>query len=108
VEWRREVGDGFTIIPPGRTLPWPTLVFSSDFNLFPKAFDLPVPLEVEVGHIDCTATIFNFFQAIQTLAHHSKVAFVTGKTSPVPWAFEFVCHVDRQVILACFLRIAGC
>ena len=106
VEGTWEVGGGFGTVFARGAKPRPTLIFTSDIDLFPEPLDLPVPVDVKVGDIDRAATFFQLFHAVQTFSHESKVALVTWEALAMPWAFEVIRDLHGQIVFFRFFRVA--
>jgi hypothetical protein len=102
-----EVGGRLGVIFPCGSSPGPALILTSNINLLPESLHLPIPLHVEIGHIDRAAALFDFFQAVKTLSHQAEVALVPWEVFSVPGAFDLICHVNPQVVLSRLLRITG-
>lgn len=103
MEWTREVSQGFTVIAASSTQPGPALITSFNVDLIPKAFNRPIPLVLELGDIDRTATLFQLLHAVQALPHETKVTFVFVTAFVVPGAFQFASHVIGKVVaFGCF------
>ena len=70
------------------TSPEPALIWTFDVHLCPEATDGPIGVEIKVGDINGAAPLVDFFHAVQTFSHESKVAFVLHLSFVVPGAAQ--------------------
>ncbi len=82
----RKISQGLFVVAACGSFPKPALIRLLNLDLFPETLDLPVPVNVELSHVNGAASLPDLLHAVQAFSHESKVAFVFFAVLFVPGA----------------------